>query len=314
MSMSQAAPTLQQCTQQLSQQLSAICDNPAHEARLLLCHLLSCQPGYLYTYPERVLTPSELQQLQPLLQRRLAGEPLAYIFGHWPFYGLELAVAPCTLIPRSDTEILVEQALALTLPAQARVLDLGTGTGAIALALAHNRPQWQLTGVDLQSEAVALAQRNAQALKLSNVDFTVSSWFSALADQQYDLIVSNPPFFPNHLKSPDPKRNLALHNDTLSFEELASGIISLFHPLSEFWAILPPVQMEELKKLMVSKGLRINTRTIIKDNPTKNILREILGFSFLNQAMYSKDISIKDKNGNYSKDYSELLKEFLIIF
>jgi release factor glutamine methyltransferase len=212
MPISQVMPTLQQCTLQLCQQLGSISDNPAHEARLLLCYLLSCQPGYLYTYPERVLTQSELQQLQSLLQRRLAGEPLAYIFGRWPFYGLELAVAPCTLIPRSDTEILVEQALALTLPAQARVLDLGTGTGAIALALAHNRPQWQLTGVDLQSEAVALAQRNAQALKLSNVDFTVSSWFSALSDQQYDLIVSNPPY----IEAADP------HLTALRFEPLSA--------------------------------------------------------------------------------------------
>lgn len=212
MTTSPAAPTLQQCAQQLSQQLSVVSDNPAHEARLLLCYLLNCQPGYLYTYPERQLTPIEQQQLQPLLQRRLAGEPLAYIFGHWPFYGLELLVSPCTLIPRSDTEILVDQALALTLPVQARVLDLGTGTGAIALALAHNRPQWQVSGVDLQADAVALAQRNAQALKLSNVHFTVSSWFSALPEQQFDLIVSNPPY----IEAADP------HLTALRFEPLTA--------------------------------------------------------------------------------------------
>lgn len=197
------------------------------------------------------------------------------------------------------------------------ILEIGVGTGVVSLMLAQRFPEARITGVEIDREAWEQASENArQSPWKDRIDFVHMSFqdFCVNQSQKYDLIVSNPPFFPNHLKSPDPKRNLALHNDTLSFEELASGIISLFHPLSEFWAILPPVQMEELKKIMVSKGLRINTRTIIKDNPTKNILREILGFSFLNQAMYSKDISIKDKNGNYSKDYSELLKEFLIIF
>lgn len=204
--------TLQQCLQDLSQQLSAVSDNPPHEARLLLCHVLNCQPGYLYTYPERLVSSAEQQQLTPLLQRRLTGEPLAYIFGSWSFYGLELAVAPCTLIPRSDTETLVDHALALALPENAKVLDLGTGTGAIALALAHHQPHWQVTGVDLQHEAVALAQRNAQALRLNNVSFKVSSWFSALAEQQYQLIVSNPPY----IEAADP------HLAALTFEPLSA--------------------------------------------------------------------------------------------
>lgn len=204
--------TLQQCVQLLSQQLSSLSDNPAQEARLLLCHLLGCKPGYLYTYPEREITATEQQQLQPLLQRRLQGEPLAYIFEYWPFYGLELAVAPCTLIPRPDTEILVDQALALDLPPQAQVLDLGTGTGAIALALAVNRPHWQLTGVDLNPDAVALAQRNAAALQSRNSRFLQSSWFSALSGQHYDLIVSNPPY----IEAADP------HLAALSFEPLSA--------------------------------------------------------------------------------------------
>lgn len=197
------------------------------------------------------------------------------------------------------------------------ILEIGVGTGVVSLMLAQRFPEARITGVEIDKEAWEQASENArQSPWKDRIEFKHISFqdFCENQAQKYDLIVSNPPFFPNHLKSPDPKRNLALHNDSLSFEELSSGVISLIHPFSEFWGILPPVQMEELKKLMVSKGLRINTRTIIKDNPTKNILREILGFSFFNQAMCSKDISIKDKNGNYSKDYSELLKEFLIIF
>ncbi|MCR9017119.1 tRNA1(Val) (adenine(37)-N6)-methyltransferase [Aquiflexum gelatinilyticum] len=197
------------------------------------------------------------------------------------------------------------------------ILEIGVGTGVVSLMLAQRFPEARITGVEIDKEAWEQASENArQSPWKDRIEFKHISFqdFCENQAQKYDLIVSNPPFFPNHLKSLDPKRNLALHNDTLSFGELVSGVISLFHPFSEFWAILPPVQMEELEKLMVSKGLRIHTRTFIKDNPAKNILRVILGFSFLNHAMYSKDISIKDKNGNYSKDYSELLKEFLIVF
>ncbi|MCF4008128.1 peptide chain release factor N(5)-glutamine methyltransferase [Rheinheimera sp. UJ63] len=174
--------------------LQSCSDNPLHEARLLLCRVLNCSSSFLYTYPERLLSATELQELERMLKRRVAGEPLAYIFGYWHFFGLELAVAPSTLIPRPDTEVLVEHVLTLPLAADARVLDLGTGTGAIALALASERPTWQITAVDLQPEAVALAQRNAATLKLPQVQVQQSRWFSQLAAQQYQLIVSNPPY------------------------------------------------------------------------------------------------------------------------
>lgn len=218
---------LQQWLHQAGSLLSALSDNPLHEARLLLCKVLNCSNSYLYTYPERELSTDEQQSLHKLLSRRQSGEPLAYIFGQWQFYGLNLAVAPCTLIPRADTEILVEQALALTLPAQARVLDLGTGTGAIALALASERPDWQVTAVDFQTEAVALAQQNATALHLSNVQITQSDWFAALATERFALIVSNPPY----IEESDP------HLSALRYEPL-SALVAAEHGLADIQHII----------------------------------------------------------------------------
>ncbi|EGM77127.1 protein-(glutamine-N5) methyltransferase, release factor-specific [Rheinheimera sp. A13L] len=164
------------------------------EARRILLEVLDINATTLMLYPERELTASQLLLLGPVLTRRLTGEPLAHILGYWYFWDFKLAVAPCTLIPRPDTELLVEQALALPLPAKAQVLDLGTGTGAIALALAKEKSAWAVTGVDLEPDAVALAKQNVELLALTNCQIKQSSWFDALEGQQFDLIVSNPPY------------------------------------------------------------------------------------------------------------------------
>ncbi len=164
------------------------------EARRILLEVLDINATTLMLYPERELSEAQLLLVEPVLARRLTGEPLAHILGYWYFWDFKLAVAPCTLIPRPDTELLVEQSLALPLPANARVLDLGTGTGAIALALAKEKPNWTLTGVDVQPDAVALAQQNVQLMALANCQIKQSSWFNALAGEQFDLIVSNPPY------------------------------------------------------------------------------------------------------------------------
>lgn len=208
--------------------LETLSDSPLHEVRLMLCKVLDCRSSYLFTYPERVLSSAELSLLNNMLGRRLSGEPLAYIFGSWHFYGLALAVSPCTLIPRSDTEILVEQVLSLPLSSDCAVLDLGTGTGAIALALAANRPEWQITAVDLHNDAVTLAKHNAHQLGLDRVTLLQSSWFSALAGQLFDVIVGNPPY----IDPSDP------HLDTLTFEPLSAlvapdaGLADLRHIIS----------------------------------------------------------------------------------
>jgi release factor glutamine methyltransferase len=167
---------------------------PRLDAELLLADALGKSRSYLHTWPERELDASQLERYQAALVRRLAGEPVAYILGQQGFWSLELEVAAHTLIPRPDTELLVETALTLLPATPARLLDLGTGTGAIALALASERLAWQVTGVDRIPDAVALAKRNRERLQLANANFVESHWFSALAGQRFQLIVSNPPY------------------------------------------------------------------------------------------------------------------------
>lgn len=202
---------IQQCLQQLNRELAAVSDNAGYEAKLILSEVLDCEMNILYTYPERLLTAQQRQQIDVIQQRRSQGEPLAYILGHGHFFGLKLAVDSSTLIPRPDTEILVEQALSLALPPQARVLDLGTGTGAIALALQAAKPDWYVCAVEQQSAAVALAHYNAQQLALS-LEILQSDWFSALTGRQFELIVSNPPY----IQAADP------HLAALQFEPLTA--------------------------------------------------------------------------------------------
>lgn len=164
------------------------------DAELLLAAAIGKSRSYLHTWPERIVASEAAQTFADYLQRRRAGEPVAYILGQQGFWNLDLEVAPHTLIPRPETELLVETAMQLQPADQARVLDLGTGTGAIALALASERRQWQVTAVDRVDEAVALAERNRQRLQLDNARVLVSHWFSALDGQRFDVIISNPPY------------------------------------------------------------------------------------------------------------------------
>ncbi|WP_278959182.1 peptide chain release factor N(5)-glutamine methyltransferase [Aquipseudomonas alcaligenes] len=164
------------------------------DAELLLAAVLGKPRSYLRTWPEHEPGAEQLAAFAALLERRRMGEPVAYILGHQGFWSLDLEVAPHTLIPRPDTELLVETALQLAPATSQRLLDLGTGSGAIALALASERAGWQVIGVDRIAEAVALAERNRQRLKLGNAEFRQSSWFDGLAGERFDLILSNPPY------------------------------------------------------------------------------------------------------------------------
>lgn len=164
------------------------------DAQLLLGAATGRGRSSLFAWSDRVLTDREEDEYGRLVARRQVGEPVAYLLGVREFWSLPLAVSPATLIPRPDTECLVEQALGLVLPERARVLDLGTGTGAIALALASEHRHWQVSGTDRSPEAIELARRNAHNLGLERVRFAVSDWFTALPPELFDLIVSNPPY------------------------------------------------------------------------------------------------------------------------
>lgn len=168
---------------------------PHLDARLLLAHVLGRSTTWLYTWGDREFESTRIEQFNALIERRVQGEPVAWLLGYREFFGLRLAVSPHTLIPRPDTETLVEQALSHMPGTAGRALDLGTGSGAIALALAVERPGWQITGIDIVPEAVALAQRNAETLGITNVRLEQGDFFSPLdASARFELIVSNPPY------------------------------------------------------------------------------------------------------------------------
>ncbi|MDQ7883514.1 peptide chain release factor N(5)-glutamine methyltransferase [Atlantibacter hermannii] len=169
-------------------------ESPRRDAEILLGLVTGKSRTFIMAFGETVLTQAQLAELDELLARRAVGEPIAYLTGEREFWSLPLRVSPATLIPRPDTECVVEQALT-RLPAEpCRILDLGTGTGAIALALASERPDCAVVAVDKVPEAVALARHNAQHLHIPNVEILQSDWFSALAGRRFQLIVSNPPY------------------------------------------------------------------------------------------------------------------------
>ncbi|KGY06879.1 peptide chain release factor N(5)-glutamine methyltransferase [Vibrio sinaloensis] len=170
-------------------------DSPSLDAAVLLCHALDKPRSFLLTWPDKLLDAEQLTQFASLLERRLGGEPVAYIVGEREFWSLPLDVAPSTLIPRPDTERLVEIALDKASDSEGDILDLGTGTGAIALALASELPNRRVWGVDLKEDARQLASFNAKKLNIPNCEFRSGSWFDPIeSGTQFALIVSNPPY------------------------------------------------------------------------------------------------------------------------
>ncbi len=194
-----------------TQQLRESSDTPQLDAELLVMSVLKKSREYLFTHPEEVLTDETEQQIQALIQRRLTGEPIAYITGHKEFWTLDLQVTTATLIPRPETELLVEWLLQ-SLPQNEKLViaDLGIGSGAIALALASERPQWTLHATDTSAAALAVAKNNAQRLQINNIEFFLGSWLDALPQKKYAAIVSNPPY----IKEGDPY----LSNPTMQYE------------------------------------------------------------------------------------------------
>jgi release factor glutamine methyltransferase len=165
------------------------------EAKILLGHVLRHDRAWLAAHGDQPLTARETKAFDALARRRRDGEPIAYLTGRREFYGLELEVTPDVLIPRPETELLVELALVrIDASEHTEVLDLGSGSGAIAIAIASERPKSAVLGVDVSGAAVALARRNASRLKVGNVAFIESDWFSAVPKKRYDAIIANPPY------------------------------------------------------------------------------------------------------------------------
>ncbi|NOY61581.1 MAG: peptide chain release factor N(5)-glutamine methyltransferase [Gammaproteobacteria bacterium] len=177
------------------EQLAGSVDDARLDAEVLLCHLLSLPRVTLYSRPETVVSEVQYRDFMALVARRRAGEPVAYLVGEREFWSLKLEVSTAVLIPRPETELLVEQTL-LRIPDDAhwRVADLGTGSGAIALAVAQERARCRVVASDCSAAALAIAQRNAEQLQLNNVEFRHGSWFAPLAAEHFHVVLSNPPY------------------------------------------------------------------------------------------------------------------------
>jgi release factor glutamine methyltransferase len=232
------------------------------EAGVLLAHVLEVQRARISSHPEAPVTSAQAETYRSLLLRRAAGEPLAYLTGRREFWSLELAVNPAVLVPRPETELLVERALVLGPAGSARVADLGTGSGAIALALARERPQWHLIATDVSPAALAVARANAAALGCTSVEFRAGDWYQPLAGERFQLLLSNPPY----VAAADPALRELRHEPPLAltpgedaFAALRALVLGAPQHLAEGgWLLLEhgATQAAELRAALVLAGFR----------------------------------------------------------
>lgn len=237
---------------------------PELDAELLLAYALGTRRARLRSHPEDTGKQAQYERYMELLERRATGEPLAYVIGRKDFWSLRLKVTPAVLVPRPETELLVERALALRPEEFGRAVDLGTGSGAIALSLASERPGWQVAATDVSQAALEIAHCNAEALDLQRVQFLRGSWFEPLQGRTFDLIVSNPPY----VAVDDPAmQDLALRHEprgalTPGADAMASlrAIIEAApdHLERDGWLLLEhgAGQAAEVASALVGRGLR----------------------------------------------------------
>lgn len=232
------------------------------EAEILLAYVVNKNRAYLFSYPEKELTLEQKTRYQQLISQRVEGVPIAYLTQEREFWSLSLTVNEHTLIPRHETELIVE--LALTLLSATKpltILDLGTGSGAIALALAKERPLWHIAAVDKSKEALAVAQANAHQLQLKNVTFYHSHWFTSLPNKHYDAIIANPPYIAEH----DPHLKIG----DVRFEPI-SALVSPEQGLADLRHIIT-----HSKDYLVPKGLLLLEHGYDQKNSVEAILNKL---------------------------------------
>jgi len=218
-----ASLSISQVIENSTQRLNPLYDTARIDSEVLVAHALNFSRTQLYTWSDKALSDDECEHIRNLIDRRCEGEPVAYIVGHQEFWSLDFKVTSATLIPRPETEHLVEFSLKnIPIDKVCRIADLGTGSGAIAISIAKERPLIQMIAVDDSEAALNVAIENAQVLGVSNINFKLSNWFDSLKDETFDLIVSNPPYIEEqdkHLSKDDvasePRSALASGEDGL---------------------------------------------------------------------------------------------------
>jgi release factor glutamine methyltransferase len=175
--------------------LTSSSDSALLDAEVLLCHVLNKPRSHLRAWPEKELKTQQYKRYLQLLRQRQQGQPIAYITGKKEFWSREFKVSPDVLIPRPDTELLIELSLKqISDKPKARLIDLGTGSGAIAITLAAERPDTTVIATDLSNKALKIAKQNADAHQIKNIQFIQSNWFDKIAQSEFDLVISNPPY------------------------------------------------------------------------------------------------------------------------
>ena len=258
------------------QLLAAFSDSAKLDCKILLAFVLGKETSYLLTWPDKTLNETQFQAFMKLYERRLQGEPIAYIIEEGEFWSLPFYVSPATLIPRPDTELLVEHILARHVESDLSCLDLGTGTGAIALSLASEHKRWKVSAIDFNDEAVSLAKKNAKRLELPQVNIYQSDWFSNVkSTQKFNIIVSNPPYIDEN--------DHHLNEGDVRFEPL-SALVAGEHGFSDIKKIAKQAQL-----YLKNNGALYLEHGFEQAEGVRKIL---------NQLEYQSIETIKDYSGN----------------